>query len=103
MSKTPETDIATRTVTTLSNRFGLCRSDYEGETIKCVDVEVAAKLEIERDQLRKVADELANRILNVRPIVREDGTTNDWLDCHIDEMLRGYNSLPHVIERNKSK
>jgi len=59
-----------------------------------------ARLESERDQLRKVADDFANRIRNVRPIVREDGSREDWIDCQIDEMLRDYNSLPHVQQRN---
>jgi len=57
-----------------------------------------ARLESERDQLRKVCDDFANRIRNVRPIVREDGSREDWIDCQIDEMLRDYNSLPHVAK-----
>ena len=62
MSDTPETDRSTRTVTTLSNRFGLCRSSYEGETIKCVDVDFARKLECERDEARRECGELNRQI-----------------------------------------
>ena len=56
-------------------------------------------VEAEQDQLRKVVDEFANGIKNVRPIVREDGSREDWIDCQIDEMLRVYSQLPHVQER----
>jgi len=47
------------------------------------------KLIAERDQLRKVCDELANIIYfhSLRP----------------QNSLDSYNSLPHVIERNKTK
>jgi len=62
-----------------------------------------ARLETERDQLMKVCDDFANLIRNVRPIVREDGSREDWIDCQIDEILRDYNSLPHVIAKGKTK
>ncbi len=47
--------------------------------------------EAERDQLRKVADELVAKL--------KSRGESDWSSCAIAE----YNQLPHVIEKNKSK
>jgi hypothetical protein len=58
-------------------------------------------LQSELIQLRKVCDEFADRLKRVRPIVTEDGSCNDWIDCHLDNMLHNYNNLPHVKERNE--
>jgi uncharacterized coiled-coil DUF342 family protein len=51
-----------------------------------------ATLSKERDQLRKVADEL-NRVLEIV------NSTNGYQIA--DDAIESYNSLPHVIERNK--
>jgi len=51
---------------------------------------IATKAEIERDQLRKVADELAS-CLSLRELDPSPKTS---------EILNNYNQLPHVIARN---
>lgn len=64
-----------------------------GWCIFCIQREIAA----ERDQLRKVADELATQLdvfHSESPCYRE---------CPAKTAFNNYNSLPHVIERNKSK
>lgn len=55
-------------------------------------IERTEKICAERDQLRKVADELAYCLKNPAIFQRMES---------IDAMC-SYNSLPHVIERNKS-
>lgn len=104
---TPETDVVRHcdypTIIETCRKLERERDEYKkllSETLKS-DMPVVERLLLERDQLRKVCDDFANRIRNVRPIVREDGSREDWIDCQIDEMLRDYNSLPHVIAAKK--
>ena len=59
----------------------------------------------ERDQLREVADELANKMSFIQKqigIGQVSHAMTRILDTTLDA-ANSYNSLPHVIERNKAK
>lgn len=77
---------------------------------------IFSKVEAERDQLRKVADELAKAADDFLSIRNEskgvigwhpNGDILTWEECEsvgdLEVALNNYDLLPHVTERNKAK
>ena len=58
---TPETDASIRHVTCLSDRAGLCRSNYDGGEVAYVPPDFARRLERERDEAREIAKKYEDR------------------------------------------
>jgi len=74
------------------------RQLQESDNLLYKRMEVA---EAERDQLRKVCDELAYELKDLR--LSYVGLGGETVLARIESKVALYNSLPHVIERNKSK
>lgn len=100
MSNTPEVEAIAKEIGRLIARYagreiGLnTLSVYVDEQL-----EPARKLERERDQIRKVCDELAEQYHH--EMMSMFGHSDDCDCSRCEPMVVLYNSLPHVIERKK--